>query len=82
MTGGRCPYARLTTEERARTLDAVDALVDAAADAIATGFHPVNDAHEVLWANARQLGVYVWPTLAKRIVADARYSMPSPLWAA
>ena len=78
MTGGTQPYVQIAREDRRRTMQAYDDLVAAAEHAIGQGFHPRNDLHEIIAAPARELGVFVWPTLGRRIVAEARWSTPSP----
>ena len=77
MRGGRKPYRELPPTERARTLDHEDALIEAAEDAIRDGWHPY-ERHEVIYANARRLGVWVWPALAERIARTARDGAVSP----
>jgi hypothetical protein len=74
--GGRRYFRLLTAADRRRTLAAEDALTAAAADYWQRqGWHR-HELPEVIYAEARRVGVYVWPALAERIVAEVASRPP------
>lgn len=76
--GGARKWAALSPDERARTLDAYDDLWEAAADARSNGFSRF-EVHEAIYAPARRLGVFVWPSLVNRIMREVREAVPHPV---
>jgi hypothetical protein len=77
MNGGGRPYRDLTPVERNRTRDHYLDLLDAACDARRTGWRTTE--RDPLYAAARSLGVWVWPTLAIEITREATRLAAAPL---
>jgi hypothetical protein len=63
------PYRLIPAAERARTLAHVDALIGSAADALEDGWHGWES--DPICAEARRLGLLLWPTLRDRLMAEA-----------
>lgn len=63
-------YRLLSAAERTRTLDHEDELLAAAQRAVRTGWR--SHERDVICAEAKHLGVLLWPALIDRLVREAR----------
>jgi len=66
------PYRDIPPAARAAAHLAYDDLLDAACRARLEGRWRAEDQRESICAEARRLGVTIWPTMADRIAAGAR----------
>jgi hypothetical protein len=63
------PYRLIPAAERVRTLAHADALIGAAADALEEGWQGWEN--DSICAEARRLGLFLWPTLRDRLMREA-----------
>jgi hypothetical protein len=67
-----CPFRKISPAARAAARLAYDDLLAAACRARLEGRWRADDQRESICAEARRLGVVIWPALADRVAAEAR----------
>jgi hypothetical protein len=72
------PYRTIPVGDRRRTFDHEGNLIDAIHDGWREGWH--GHERDVLCAEARRLGVVLWPALVRRLVREAASEFHPVAW--